>query len=216
MTLAEALGTTRSHRVAGRTGDRTASVTTRPCRAPHYTPSDVGLIGGGQVPMPGEGSLAQNGVLSLDERPECRRHDLEVLRQPLKDGVIYRQSRGRLRLRCYCDLSRTAHDLKGSGQRIGAAQSSCGRPAAWGVTRSPPLQRLSLPHAFRLTPSPTWSTDTASQTPMSMARVEVSAGALPDHRPVLGRAQRGLPCAACTVSIRTVRLPAFAPLAGAP
>jgi Magnesium chelatase, subunit ChlI len=54
MTLAEALETTRIHRVAGLTGDRTALVTTRPFRAPHHTISDVGLIGGGQVPMPGE------------------------------------------------------------------------------------------------------------------------------------------------------------------
>jgi magnesium chelatase family protein len=87
MTLAEALETTRLHRVAGLTGDRTASVTSRPCRAPHHTISDVGRIGGGQVPMPGEVSLAHHGVLFLDERPECRRHVLEVLRQPLEDDV---------------------------------------------------------------------------------------------------------------------------------
>jgi hypothetical protein len=53
MTLPEALETTRIHSVAGRTGDRTALVTTPPFRAPHHTLSDVGLIGGGQVPMPG-------------------------------------------------------------------------------------------------------------------------------------------------------------------
>jgi magnesium chelatase family protein len=78
----------RIHRVAGRTGDRTALVTTRPCRAPHHPSSDVGLIGGGHVPMPGDVSLAYNGVLFLDERPEFRRHVLEVLRQPLEDGVV--------------------------------------------------------------------------------------------------------------------------------
>jgi hypothetical protein len=55
MTLAEAIETTRIHRVAGRTGDRTAWVTTRPCRAPHHPISEVGLIGGGQVPLPGTG-----------------------------------------------------------------------------------------------------------------------------------------------------------------
>src|SRR5262244_412565 len=68
MTLAEALETTRIHRVAGLTGDRAALVTTRPCRAPHHTISDVWLIGGGHVPMPGEVSLAHHGVLCLDER----------------------------------------------------------------------------------------------------------------------------------------------------
>jgi predicted ATPase with chaperone activity len=74
MTLAEALETTRIHRVAGLTVARTALVTVRPGRAPHHTISDVGLIGGGQVPMPGEVSLAHHGVLLLDELPECRRH----------------------------------------------------------------------------------------------------------------------------------------------
>ena len=80
MTLPEALETTRLHRVAGRTGARTAWVTTRPCRAPHHTLSDVGLISGGQVPMPGEVSLAHHGVRFLDARTECTRHVLEVLR----------------------------------------------------------------------------------------------------------------------------------------
>jgi magnesium chelatase family protein len=76
MTLAEAIETTRIHRVAGRTGDRTAWVTTRPFRAPHHTISDAGLIGGGHVPMPGEVSLAHHGVLVLEARPTCRRHVL--------------------------------------------------------------------------------------------------------------------------------------------
>jgi magnesium chelatase family protein len=86
--LAEALETTRIHRVAGLTGSRTAVVTTRPCHAPHHTISDVGLIGGGQVPMPGEGSLAPHGILFLDELPEFRRHGLEVVRQPLEERLI--------------------------------------------------------------------------------------------------------------------------------
>jgi magnesium chelatase family protein len=88
MTLAEAIETTRIHRVAGLTGDRTALVTTRPFRAPHHTISDVGLIGGGHVPMPGDVSLTHNCVLFLDELPEFRRHVLEVLRQPLEEGVV--------------------------------------------------------------------------------------------------------------------------------
>ena len=94
MTLAEAIETTRIHRVPGLTSERTAVVTTRPGRAPHHTIADAGLIGGGHVPMPGEVSLAHNGVLFLhgilflDERPEFRRHVLEVLRQPLEESVI--------------------------------------------------------------------------------------------------------------------------------
>jgi magnesium chelatase family protein len=88
MTLAEAIDTTRIHRVAGLTGDRTAFLTTRPFRAPHHTISDVGLIGGGQVPMPGEVSLAHNGVLFPDELSEFRRHVLEVLRQPLENRMV--------------------------------------------------------------------------------------------------------------------------------
>jgi magnesium chelatase family protein len=88
MTLAEAIETTRIHSVAGLTGDRTALVTPRPCRAPHHPISDVGLIGGGHMPMPGEVSLAHHGVLFRDERPECRHHVLEVLRQPLEESLL--------------------------------------------------------------------------------------------------------------------------------
>ena len=88
MTLAEAIETTRIHHVAGLTGDRTAWVTPRPCRAPHHSIADAGLVGGGHVPMPGEVSLAHHGVLFLDELPEFRRHVLEVLRQPLEKSVI--------------------------------------------------------------------------------------------------------------------------------
>jgi magnesium chelatase family protein len=82
MTLAEAIETTRIHRVAGLTGDRTALVTTRPCRAPHHTISDVGL-----VLMPGDISLVHHGGRFFAELPEFRRHVLEVLRQPLEEGV---------------------------------------------------------------------------------------------------------------------------------
>lgn len=84
MTLAEAIETTRIHSIAGLTHGHTALVTARPFRSPHQTISDVGLIGEGHVPMPDEVSLAHNGVLFLDERPEFRRHLLEVLRQPLR------------------------------------------------------------------------------------------------------------------------------------
>jgi magnesium chelatase family protein len=88
MTMADALETTRIDRVTGRTGARTALGTTRPCRAPHHTIPDVGLIGGGQAPMLGDVSPAHHGVRFGDERPECRRHLLEVLRQPLEEGIV--------------------------------------------------------------------------------------------------------------------------------
>lgn len=68
--------------------DGTPLVTRRPFRAPHHTISDVGLIGGGSVPKPGEVSLAHNGVLFLDELPEFDKHALEVLRQPIEDKDV--------------------------------------------------------------------------------------------------------------------------------
>jgi magnesium chelatase family protein len=88
MPLAEAIETTRIHSVAGLTSDRTALVTSRPCRAPHHTISDAGLIGGGHVPMPGEVSLAHNGVLFLEELPDFRCQVRNLVRQPLDDGIV--------------------------------------------------------------------------------------------------------------------------------
>jgi magnesium chelatase family protein len=91
MTLAGALETTRLHRGAGLTSARTTLVTARPCRAPLQTISEVGLIGGGQMPMPGEGARAPHGVLFLHELPACRRHGLEVVRQPLEVDITTKQ-----------------------------------------------------------------------------------------------------------------------------
>ncbi|MBR2429473.1 MAG: YifB family Mg chelatase-like AAA ATPase [Alistipes sp.] len=88
MTLEEALETTKIHSVAGKIGTQHGLMRTRPFRAPHHLTSQVALIGGGQSPQPGEVSLANNGVLFLDEMPEFGRSVLEVLRQPLEDRHI--------------------------------------------------------------------------------------------------------------------------------
>lgn len=88
MTFNEALETTRIHSIAGLLKDEQPLLATRPFRSPHHTISDVALIGGGQIPKPGEVSLAHNGVLFLDEMPEFKRNVLEVLRQPIENGEV--------------------------------------------------------------------------------------------------------------------------------
>ncbi|HNX37143.1 MAG TPA: YifB family Mg chelatase-like AAA ATPase [Candidatus Cloacimonadota bacterium] len=89
LNLEEALEATKIHSVAGYSRDfRNGILTTRPFRSPHHTISDIALVGGGAYPRPGEISLAHRGVLFLDELPEFKRGVLEVMRQPMEDGVV--------------------------------------------------------------------------------------------------------------------------------
>jgi magnesium chelatase family protein len=89
LTHDEALEVTRIHSVAGVLAPGRGLITTPPFRAPHHTASTAAIVGGGgQMPRPGEASLAHHGVLLLDEFPEFHRPVLEALRQPLEDGTV--------------------------------------------------------------------------------------------------------------------------------
>jgi len=88
MTFEEALETTKIHSIAGLLKNGQSLLAARPFRSPHHTISDVSLIRSRQTPRPGEVSLAHNGILFLDELPEFKRNVLEVLRQPIENGVV--------------------------------------------------------------------------------------------------------------------------------
>jgi magnesium chelatase family protein len=88
LSLAESLETTQIHSVAGKLPAGTSLISQRPFRSPHHTVSQVAMTGGGNRALPGEVSMAHNGVLFLDELPEFNKATLEVLRQPLEDRKI--------------------------------------------------------------------------------------------------------------------------------
>jgi magnesium chelatase family protein len=88
LSLDEGIVTTKIHSIAGVLPSGSGLLTRRPFRAPHHTISTAGMAGGGTPPRPGEVSLANHGVLFLDELPEFRRETLEVMRQPMEDGTV--------------------------------------------------------------------------------------------------------------------------------
>jgi hypothetical protein len=139
MTLAEALETTRIHRVAGLTGNRTACVMTRPCRASHHTLSDVGLIGGGQVPLPGEVSPAHRVRMVFDTYHLPSIGDVWPWPRGMRCGaLVSRPRRGSVVASCPVSDS----GVRSAWSRSGDAGRGWGHRRWWATDRG-----VSPPHA---------------------------------------------------------------------
>lgn len=110
LTFEESLEVTKIYSVANLLNLDQPIIASRPFRSPHHTTSNIGLIGGGNVPRPGEISLAHRGVLFLDEFPEFPRHVLEALRQPMEDGhITISRAAGSVRFPCRFTLIAAAN-----------------------------------------------------------------------------------------------------------
>ena len=143
MSFDEALEVTKIYSVSGLLAGPRPLLTERPFRTPHHTVSDAGLIGGGPLGRPGELSLAHRGVLFLDEFPEFRRNVLEVLRQPLEDGMVH--------------IARANHHVSYPAQvMLVAAMNACpcGRLGVPGTRCSCPRNRVLEYHARVQRPTP--------------------------------------------------------------
>jgi magnesium chelatase family protein len=88
MTMEEIIQTSMVYSIAGKLNSKNSLITQRPFRSPHHTSSSVAIVGGGDIPKPGEVTLAHNGVLFLDEFPFFKRDVLESLREPLEEKSI--------------------------------------------------------------------------------------------------------------------------------
>lgn len=89
LTIEESLEITKIYSIIGQLSDKQPLITIRPFRSPHHTISTYALAGGGKIPKPGEVTLAHKGVLFLDELPEFQKSALEIMRQPLEEGVVH-------------------------------------------------------------------------------------------------------------------------------